>query len=521
MSGLLPFSPAIINDLRYTPNASGGLSTKNWTVCSSMTHFNESTNLSNGTSLGSRTGWQMTPEISGNGLVITYGNIGANISATPANYWQEYPTPNDIIVEWGVWSGVPGTSNFFPGTFNGQLKFTMQSGNGVVYQSDPLNIPVVAGTPIYGDLRVTVTAGNKFHYAGSNLLGATSAFKTAYDNGTVDGVTSPSALGATTNSNSVAWPASVGVGRIVWPFSFKTHTAGTNKVCLIRGDSIAAGLHDMASTLNITAYQYAGHLTKSVKALGVLAARLTLSSDLAQYNQPGMQVYRGAQWDGVTHSIWEYGTNDIGTGTAIATIQGYATAVATQDTLTGIIPIISTLTPRTDANTPSDLWSSIANQTLSTHTSNILNYNTWVRNLPSPFRSFIDPYTVVADAATGKWGVGTVTTGITVSANTSPTTTVFSLTGYSATTSGLIQDYVATCTAATNGTNVGVSRQITAFSGGNGTCTTAAWPASVTIGDTFTLTQVYTNDGLHPNEWGTALIIASSYMPANTFSSLI
>lgn len=476
----LPADIQVAADVRYLPFSA---MLPVWVPCTNTTSFNDVASLSNGTTLGSLTNWRILPEVSGFGLQIQYGNVGQNPNNTPAAGWSEFVNPDDIVVEWGVYIG----ATFVQGTFQGQKAFTMQGGTPVIHTSDMLNIPVVAGTPIVGQLRVTVASSKKFHPANNRLVSIFTLGQAVSNGASSDGDPIP-AIGTAISGVT----PSGGVNLAVLPFNYLTRSSSPKKSVVLDGDSNIVGFGDAGSADSTAGLQYPGHVRRGLHALGIASVCLGMVGDFSRYRQPGARTAKGQLYGGATHAIVEGGINDLADGRTAAQIYADNLAIATELASVGLIVGAQQLLLRTSDSTT--LFATAAGQTPHATVPAINQYNALISSLPTPFTFVVTQNQVLFDG-NGKWLNGGSTPVIFTGGST--TTATFASASFN---TGRYTQYVLRFDT---GARAGTYAQVTnsAYAGGTGTLTIASGSA-IANGDTGALIQVYTNDGLHPNRWG-------------------
>lgn len=244
--------------------------------------------------------------------------------------------------------------------FRGQRDITLAPGTWV--QADPVAIdhagPNAAQPYFWTRTYVTCAAGGKIPL---NVLAHTSFDPgdgvekgTTANDKTLTGVITPSAT------------ATYGYG----PCAMVGDSVPYPKVWAVLGDSIPTGQGDGLGDN--------GYVTKAFLEAKLPLIKVTQGGErAAAITGPG---YRGAFVDGATDVIYEYPTNDIFSGAGpLTAMQAANMAVHTARYYAsrGARFYMSTIVPR---NTSTDLWATLANQTLNTAlTTERTTFNDWVR----------------------------------------------------------------------------------------------------------------------------------------------
>lgn len=194
-----------------------------------------------------------------------------------------------------------------------------------------------------------------------------------------------------TNPGAAAVPARYGFG--FGPSYIVGRTArGTAPTCVgISGDSIANGAGDWPNL---------GYI---IRAFGTTQARMQFSMDgelTTTYANPQTRSWRSLFLQYCTHAIFGFGRNDLTAGATLTQIQTRMIAGWTALVEAGIITYQTTVTPYT---TSTDVWTTLANQTVHSSETVRVALNTWIRDGA--------PILAGVAAATGSNAVGTLRAG--------------------------------------------------------------------------------------------------------------
>lgn len=490
-----------VADSRY-PHRVGGPQTY-VPICAGKSTANES-GASTGITEGCMT-VTYTPTINGQGLCCEFWNWGA-IGSTPQAGWGEGISAYGTIsaLQCGVWVG----GNFYAMQALGAQSVALAPGGMVQFVIPDFN--VVAGTAI------------KIQWGWNMASGNFPRWNTNYYNTAIDSITNAS--GASNVGNSQA-PG--GSGSAFGPVMVGTIPDNTPQIAVLEwGDSIGYGLNDDPSTFNVSGYNYQGWMSRGLQAIGLPSRRVCLSSEQSAFQLFPDSIRRRQALNGLTHAIFALNTNDIGAGTAIATIQANTIQLATELVNRGIKVGIATLFPRADGALSTTFWGqtnaqAAANQTVHTSSANWDTYNAWALSMPAPFSFVVDPHSQVAEAGSSQtWGNG----GRLVQgciALTGGTTTSVAGTGLAAAypLSGNFQKMTINWTKLNGIAPITADdwRQVynggVSYSGGSGTLhwgttnptgatNNGALSVAPVAGDTFDIWESWTYDGIHPNTWG-------------------
>lgn len=256
-------------------------------------------------------------------------------------------------------------------------------------------------------------------------------------------------------------------------------------------------------------------ITTTSNSSSNLALSGTKCSDIAVANANSMR-WRMSQLIFSDYVVSNLGINDLAAGSTWQTLATNQLTIAKICNLRGQRYCLTTLTPNTTDT--QDNWVLIANQATKSYETNRQNYNTWLRNgcevsagspvltggTPSPyiFAIFDVASYVEVNASNvltlngGFWRVPASAALTGQAATGTPTTTSITISG-AAYTSGQYVNYAA---YGTSGVNNGVGRLITANNAT--TLTVSAFPSAPASGDTFSIYQIYVQDGTHLTDFG-------------------
>jgi lysophospholipase L1-like esterase len=282
-------------------------------------------------------------------------------------------------------------------TFDGVKSPVVEIGAGTVV-SDQMGFRLAAGS------QVIVRSGAIFN-AGSPVVGNL-----------------PALTGAQKALSAAAGSQVYSAGAFVTPGGGVSNHYGFGPVCLLGipeqrhvaamlwGDSIMWGNSDGNGDATYGHYGWAERGLVGVNGYNVPFVNCSRSGD----STPGYTSYqswgRVALLEYVTHVVFGMGTNDIGGGTALATIQANCQAIWAEAKLRGVKAYHATITPKT---TSTDSWATAANQSV------VANYesggvrgqfNAWLLTQVAAGKldGVIDVNAAVEDPANlGKW----ITTG--------------------------------------------------------------------------------------------------------------
>lgn len=397
-------------------------------------------------------------------------------------------------------------------TFGGQSSVTIAPG-GVV-TSDPLGVTLPAG--IYYVRTYTSStawyANHRFSYAGSGGFTATTDLTAA----------GSAAIGNTSNS-------SYGLA----PVSATAVTAARSAAVVIIGDSIGHGLGDAGGTAQWAGYNdttaalgRGGFIARALTPAGIGHTNLALPSETLQtFVSVAGHMRRGALITAGSTAIVQYGRNDLTAGRTLAAIQADMITAWLFLSSLGMRVMQTTITP---ASTSTDNFATTANQTPASSSVETVrvNLNTWLRagapvsagvavavgtggalvagNSGHPLTTVIE----VADLAepsrnAGVWRANVASRTVADAAMTSGGFTVTSTTA--AFTTADLGRTVLIQGAGASGANLFTT--ITAVSGN--AASTAASAGTTVSGASATIFDAYTQDGIHPQNYATALLAAA------------
>jgi lysophospholipase L1-like esterase len=402
-------------------------------------------------------------------LRLVYGNFYYN-SATSS---REDPNTNNITVKAAI---EDSGGVIHPVHFNGARQVTVGMGAFVV--SDPLHIEVPAGDWIRSRTYMTVSAGEYVplwskpfttHGAGEkNLTTPADAVDTAY------------ASWGASDSNITCGPIAI-IGE-------NDGMAGPS--VMIVGDSIANGTqdYDLVNSNGDSVYGW----PRRVLGKECAFVQTAYTGDRLEYTTPNaahrMRAFLAAF---CTHVLIALGVNDVSAGATLAQLQSRYTTLCGIFKLRGCQIIGCTITPKT---TTTDAWRTTANQTPDPGDGVRVQFNNWLRTKPCGEAAIWD----VADECesardSGLWRVGTVGIASDTATGGSTSTVVKASAGWTT------NQWRGQMVVMTSGLNAGVGRHIT--SNTSDTLTTTAFSNANASGDTFTVGQYPTQDGIHPMQW--------------------
>jgi lysophospholipase L1-like esterase len=333
----------------------------------------------------------------------TFGSLGVSWSdgiETQASYRFKYTVRNDcydvkpVFANYMVSGGdIPNTTpitinatleynnTMIPLRFNGNSSISLDGESFAI--ADSLGIDLKAGEIFYIRVHVVVISGNKYP---QNLWVTPST-----GDGKATGV-DYTTTGTLSTVN--VW----GYG----PVAIVGHTKSTSKSIIVIGDSIAAGVSD--NGINT------GFIPRAIRDkynYGLVAR----SGETAGGFQGLTRRLRNRQISNYyTHSIVEYGINDIASSHSLSTIQADLTSIWNSMVSRGMKVFQTTITPQT---TSTDSWSTTTNQTPFAQETVRKQLNDWIRTIPSPLSGYFE----VADLAetyrnSGIWKAGFSSDGV-------------------------------------------------------------------------------------------------------------
>lgn len=415
-------------------------------------------------------------------------------------------------------------STIYPLTFEGQLSATI-SGGGMV-QSDPLPQDVLAGSVIFSRTEVTPTTNWYSNH--------TSQFTPGMGGWTVTtGLCVAGAATITETAVSVMYVPAAIIGRatassLVSPVS--------PRICLITGDSLAAGSNDYSSsqvgrnntTPNLSG---GGYITRALFNASIPIINSAASGDQAAFFVGVNGHNRRWMWASeATSVICEYGRNDISNSQTLAQVQANLITVWTSCAMRGQRVFQTTVTPLTSST---DGWITTTNQSFVSAQNTVrVNLNNWLRaGAPLTSAASLTPVAVgtsgallsgssghplyavfdassVAESSTDSGLWTTLSTGRTV---TDATIALNASILISATanwqTPGDLGSLVTVEGAGTAGANL--TATIVGFTNSTHVTLSTTAITAVTSGGTAVIETAATKDGLHPSKTLATLMSAS------------
>lgn len=453
-------------------------------------------------------------------------NVLRNGYAAEADYLTTITVSAGIFVYDAarVTSGLTGV-RFIRFTFNGGATTATIPPGGLVY-TDPIAMPFTAGTRYVAQSRATF-ATTGFHTANTRPFSSHAGFTSTDGTALTERTTfTDSVLGSTAGPLGVPLSANsaiTGLNSTQWyaPAMIEGVPADTvvKPVAMVRGDSISDG-NSADNAIQYVApglgsLKYPGYLARGLKALNIPLVRMGCISNRASFELAGSPDFVGRQTyavDKITHSIIEYGVNDIVQGVTAANLITIITNIAAEEKALGRRVAVCTLMPITDDASPPQWWTNLASQTLRAQEAERLTYNAWVRNTALTVQVggrnvidfIVDGAQYIEDSSTNKFLSGGIVATKTVTGTGSTTT---------APVSGETAEYklyAIEWTKLNGSTTIAATdqyRNISSSTTGGSYVMSAALSTAPIADDTFAIHDVYTTDGVHLNLRGA--IVAS------------
>jgi len=279
---------------------------------------------------------------------------------------KEVAAANAITVRAALefWSGSSGTYVTQGVTFNGADSVALGTRAGLVI-SDPIGVTVDAGRLFFVRANAQVASGEVFPAPGLNHGGSVLASDPSSGNGgNMIRNTSATAVFDTSSfaGSAVRGFCHLGVLGVV---------AGYCPSVVIYGDSIAFGSGDSVSTamlygntsgfvsrgLRLSDDRLIPHACMAVS--GTTMGHLGTNAALCGIDNPR----RWGMLDYATHAVFNYGRNDISSGSSLAALQGYAVLAWGRAKARGVKVAQCKIMPST---TSTDSWATPGNQTVTT-----------------------------------------------------------------------------------------------------------------------------------------------------------
>jgi len=361
----------------------------------------------------------------------------------------------------------------WPVFFRGARSVTVSPGGIVV--SDPVSIDVAAGDWVRSRTYCTAGAGEQ--------APVTATCYAAMG----DGIKSGAGQADLTDTAYASWSAVDGNGP--GPQALLGETKAGNPVSLaVLGDSMAHGTQDWEDSTGAAAGQM-GWPRRLLQSLVPWVA-MSASGDRLEYLLAAHRLR--LQLAGYcSHCLVQMGANDVASGGSFAQVTARYESLVARLLRRGVRPILATITPKSAST---DGFRSVANQTPDATNAVRVQANEWMRARPAGVWDVWE----VADACesarnSGLWRVGDVAIADAAATGGSTTTVVKSGAGWTT------NQFVGKTVVMKTGANANVGRLIKSNTAD--TLTTVAFGSAVSSGDTFTVGEYPTEDGVHPVRW--------------------
>lgn len=285
-------------------------------------------------------------------LKLVYGNFYGNGGGTPHG---QFDGPNAIGVKCAVEYKIGATAYFSRGFFAGGARTTSIDAGGQA-ETGWITVSISKGDTFWTRTYVSVTSGQKWPQ------GYLTQSTTRFSGGEGFAANSDVAdSGAVTSNNT----------RVYSPFALLGLTDDGALVVLgIVGDSIANGSNDTGSDL--------GYIARAANAVSMSWQRLSQPGDSAfDWVPPAQREHRARLLPYCTHSVCDFGRNDLSAGRTLAQIQADLITSWNVNVAQGVKTWQTTITPKT---TSTDGWATVANQTVTSDNTVRLNLNAWLRD---------------------------------------------------------------------------------------------------------------------------------------------
>lgn len=296
-------------------------------------------------------------------LQLTFGSWANNGTAVSTNFLDVDGTATATVS-----ASIEISGTIYRVTVGGKISWTIDQGGTVT--TDPLPVEVTAGTVIY--VRTFMTGSSWFATAYSSTSSGSGGWVVTTD------LTAPGSGAVADSSPSYLFMPIAITG-------LPLTSTNTNPVVLIMGDSIAHGTGDGGQTSMLTGINISntnlgggGFIQRALTTASIGSIIAAVPGDrvvnfiLASGRFRRMRFARTA-----TTAICEYGRNDVGQGTSLATIQADLITAWQLVYNAGLRVFQTTITPNSSST---DGWLTTGNQSGSGNNSTRISLNGWIRD---------------------------------------------------------------------------------------------------------------------------------------------
>ncbi len=472
--------------------------------------------------------WRVRAMFPASHIVLVFGNWGDQPTGVLGKPGRHRVRVYAALQKMGAGGYTDATGDQVPVTFGGN-RFGEIPQNGPLF-SDPVPFEV-ADNEVFFINHARFTAGPNCQVnVHTGVVGGTGAGGLNNGEGWIAGnyVDSPASITQTADQ----WNYSGGPAAVL---GFSPQPQAT--VALV-GDSICVGLNDGGIEYSRGGYLYRLMRNYTVQTLNSTIERNTIANfPFVHCAQGGILASQFANrlssWKSMkiaemaTTVIFEYGTNDIYSGTSLATLQSNLITIASWFISRAKKFIVCTILPRTAS---SDGWQTVSGQSFQNASFEAVrqNYNSWLRD-PSAngFVAQAGGYNVadIFDAAAavevnssgtpslngGFWPAALPGPRFTGSVTGAPSTGAFTDTTITGT-----DTYRGYTARFTSGSQINRVANIAYHTSAGAVTLVDALPGAPSVGDTYVICNCYTgNDGTHPSALGHMTIANYLNTPAN------